>query len=226
MPKLNQYASLRDGGVVQMAIDEYLLTRAEAGQASFRFYTWNPPTLSLGYFQPHAERLRVPGAETLPWVRRTTGGGAILHGEDLTYALALPPAMARQMAPAEWHQRIHQVMLSEVRKAKLEAWLQDGPRKQPNELDYLCFGVPQPDDIVAPGGKVVGSAQRLRHGALLQHGSIYGPARAVLQERLPGALVAVFGWETESTSWTPADWEAIRILATEKFASPAWNERR
>src|SRR5262249_35711609 len=70
-------------GATQVADDEALLESAAAtGRPALRFYTWDPPTLSLGYFQPFADRL--PG---LPVVRRMTGGGAIVHHHELTYAL-------------------------------------------------------------------------------------------------------------------------------------------
>src|SRR5262245_54161477 len=78
-------------GPAQMAADEALLEHAHAtGGRALRFYTWEPATLSLGYFQPAAERLPDPRLAALPYVRRSTGGGAIVHDRELTYALAFP----------------------------------------------------------------------------------------------------------------------------------------
>src|SRR5437763_13399975 len=77
-------------GPAHMAADEALLDHAAAtGRPALRFYAWDPPTLSLGYFQSAADRQ--PG---LPYVRRPTGGGAIFHHCELTYALALPGELA------------------------------------------------------------------------------------------------------------------------------------
>ena len=75
-------------GATNMSADEALLESAVRGVASLRFYTWAAPTLSLGYFQ-HAD-VRDANLARLPWVRRSTGGGAIVHHHELTYALALP----------------------------------------------------------------------------------------------------------------------------------------
>src|SRR5687768_7945086 len=78
-------------GAANMAADESLLRSAlEGGVASLRFYTWTVPTLSLGYFQLHDERLSDPRLKEVAWVRRPTGGAAILHHHEITYGLALP----------------------------------------------------------------------------------------------------------------------------------------
>src|SRR5205823_5483512 len=65
-------------------------------------------TLSLGYFQPHAARLAEPRLAELPVVRRPTGGGAIVHHHELTYALALPTG--RRQAGANWACRMHDII--------------------------------------------------------------------------------------------------------------------
>ena len=74
-----------------MAVDETLLfDAAENGTATLRFYSWDEPTLSLGYFQRYADREQHTASRTCAVVRRQTGGGAILHDRELTYSLALP----------------------------------------------------------------------------------------------------------------------------------------
>src|SRR3954468_17483869 len=94
-------------GPTNMAADEALLeTAADRGTASLRFYTWGEPTLSLGYFQPAAGRERTPG---LAWVRRSTGGAAIVHHHELTYALALPAGPPWQ-SKESWVCRFHHVI--------------------------------------------------------------------------------------------------------------------
>ncbi len=77
-------------GPHNMAADESLLEAAIAGAASLRFYGWSVPTLSLGYFQPQSVRLADSRLTGLPWVRRPTGGAALVHHHELTYAVALP----------------------------------------------------------------------------------------------------------------------------------------
>ncbi len=61
-----------------------------SGLASLRFYQWNQPTLSLGYFQSYEDRGRHAASQECTVVRRQTGGGAILHDRELTYSLILP----------------------------------------------------------------------------------------------------------------------------------------
>src|ERR671938_8152 len=77
-------------GPYQMAADDVLLAAAVEGVPSLGFYAGAPPTLSLGYFQRADERLADPKLAALPFVRRASGGGALVHHHEVTYALALP----------------------------------------------------------------------------------------------------------------------------------------
>src|SRR5262245_40266014 len=97
MPVCRLLPTAGRSGPANMACDEVLLRSAlERRVASLRFYSWSEPTLSLGYFQAHAERLTHPLLTSVAYVRRPTGGAAILHDRELTYALALP-------AGEPWH---------------------------------------------------------------------------------------------------------------------------
>ena len=79
-------------GPANMALDEAMLEAAARGEAAYlRFYGWAVPTLSLGYFQRMADVRSDPRWEGRPVVRRPTGGGAIWHHHELTYAVAVPP---------------------------------------------------------------------------------------------------------------------------------------
>src|SRR3954447_24341632 len=81
----------RAPGPHNMAVDEALLIdAAEHNTAALRFYSWNEPTLSLGYFQNYADRHQHAASLACAVVRRQPGGGAILHDRELTYSLALP----------------------------------------------------------------------------------------------------------------------------------------
>src|SRR5260370_36579427 len=77
-------------GPHNMAADEVLLESAAKGIGSLRFYGWNNPTLSLGYFQPERLRLSDPSLAVLPYVRRASGGAPLGHYHGNTYSLALP----------------------------------------------------------------------------------------------------------------------------------------
>lgn len=154
-----------------MAIDRWLLDRAVDGDPRpvLRFYRWSRPTLSLGHHQgepdPGWQELAARGAIDL--VRRPSGGGAVLHAGDLTYALIWPQAPAsRQQAYAAACRWLVQGF------AALGLTLRFGssPARSPSRN---CFSSSTAADLVeAGGGKRVGSAQLWRRGCLLQHGSI------------------------------------------------------
>lgn len=174
----------RLGGAWQMAIDAWLL---EAGQPALRFYRWARPCLSLGR---HQRRLRpawleLANAGALELVRRPSGGQAVLHGGDLTYALIWPDAPAdRRQAyrlACGWLQQAF---------AELDLPLRFGD--QPAGLAAAsCFATSTAADLVhaaggaaAEGCKRIGSAQLWRRGSLLQHGSIQLQPEAELWRRL------------------------------------------
>src|SRR3569833_2236254 len=75
------------GGELNMAIDELL---ADAARPVLRFYAWRPATLSLGYFQAYADRHAHAASLGCPVVRRSSGGGAIVHDHEITYSLVVP----------------------------------------------------------------------------------------------------------------------------------------
>jgi lipoyl(octanoyl) transferase len=225
-------------GAEQMAIDDAMLdSAAVVGIASFRFYDWAEPTLSLGYFQPSAARLHNPALAALPWLRRATGGDAILHGDgDLTYSLALPAA-------ADWHDgepwlcRMHHLIVRVLRHQGITArTIVCG--EEARHGPALCFVHHTAGDIVIDGVKVVGSAQRRQRGALLQHGTIrlrqspYTPQLPGIHELTgiaisPTVLMTTITAELASdTGWT---WQPAELPTRDnsnRYATSEWNEKR
>src|SRR5688572_17593274 len=102
---------LESDGTRQMAADETMLLAALGGTASLRFYTWATPTVSLGYFQPESARLADPLLNELPFVRRHSGGAALVHDREVTYAIALPAGAPWQTAES-WVCRFHHVVVA------------------------------------------------------------------------------------------------------------------
>jgi lipoate-protein ligase A len=228
-------------GPRHMAADEALLERATAsGRPALRFYTWAPATLSLGYFQPAAGRLTDPSLAALAYVRRATGGGAIVHHHELTYALALPPGLAG----AGWLCRMHDVIRAALAAFEVGAAV-CGCGHESGRGAFLCFEHQTPGDLLLGGHKVVGSAQRKRAGALLQHGSIL-LAASPHAPRLPGVreltdvvvtpaaladvlgleLARATGWELQPGAWHGPLAARTEALAADKYARPVWNEKR
>src|SRR5262245_22040097 len=100
-------------GAWNMAVDEVLLVdAAENNVATLRFYGWNEPTLSLGYFQRYEDRQQHAASRECAIVRRQTGGGAILHDRELTYSLVLPPRHPFAKQNEKLYQAVHQVFIN------------------------------------------------------------------------------------------------------------------
>ncbi len=96
-------------GPTNMALDEAILEAVGRGEprAALRVYGWSVPTLSLGYFQRLAE-VRADGRfNDVPIVRRPTGGGAIWHHHEVTYALALPEGHALSRPSVRLYRAVH-----------------------------------------------------------------------------------------------------------------------
>src|SRR5262249_14314229 len=121
MPVCRLLPTAARSGPANMAADESLLRSAlERNVATLRFYTWTEPTLSLGYFQAHADRSTDPRLGAVAVVRRHTGGAAILHHHEITYALALP-AGAPWHTTETWICRFHHAVTAVLRQFGVKA---------------------------------------------------------------------------------------------------------
>jgi lipoyl(octanoyl) transferase len=177
-------------GPTNMAIDEALLeaVAGTAGPAYLRTYGWTEPTLSLGYFQRLAEARADPRFQSVPLVRRLTGGGAIWHHHEVTYALVVPATHPLARPSTKLYYTVHSAIARALcdRGIPAERRGHDAPAAQVyKKRQLLCFTDPDPEDIVTRGIKIVGSAQRRRGGAVLQHGSVL-LARSSRIPELPG----------------------------------------
>ena len=159
-----------------MALDEAILEAVSNDQVSptLRFYSWNPPCLSLGYAQPVDDADRGAMME-LGWdlVRRPTGGKAILHTDEITYSISAPadhPVFEGGVLPS--YERISLALIAGLERLGLEPELNVGGPLEPSNENPICFQNPGAYEITAAGKKLVGSAQLRRSGAVLQHGSL------------------------------------------------------
>jgi len=158
-------------GAWNMAVDEALLESVVAGgPPTARFYRWDRATLSLGYFQ--ARRSAPPGRfAQLPIVRRLTGGGAIVHDRELTYSCTLPASHPLALDPHRLYTEVHKKVIARLSDFAFVAALR-GAREVTHQHEFLCFARRDDFDVVMGDFKVLGSAQRRRKGAVLQHGSL------------------------------------------------------
>lgn len=159
-------------GSWNMATDEYLLEAAlSENLKAVRMYRWDEPTVSLGYFQDSNDEALSTTFQNLAAVRRLSGGGAILHHHELTYSFVLPVDDPLARDPTELYSRVHSVIIKVLGDFGAECKMRGEDNSQPDE-PFLCFIRGDRHDIHCSGHKVVGSAQRRRKRAILQHGSI------------------------------------------------------
>jgi lipoyl(octanoyl) transferase len=158
-------------GADNMAIDESLLVSAiDRKTQTLRLYRWSEPTVSLGYFQKDDDPVLTSRFAGLPRVRRLSGGGALLHDREITYSIALPDGHPLADAPTLLYDQVHAALVALIHDLGAPAQVRGEKRDQPEP--FLCFGRGDPRDIVLAGHKIVGSAQRRRKGAILQHGAL------------------------------------------------------
>ncbi|ANB61832.1 lipoate--protein ligase family protein [Anoxybacteroides amylolyticum] len=165
-----------------MALDEALLEWHSEGKIppTIRFYGWNPPTLSIGYFQKVEKEIDMEAVKkySLGFVRRPTGGRGVLHDQELTYSVIVSeshPAMPQTVTEA--YRVISQGILEGFRFLGLDAYFAV-PKTEEEKADLknprsaVCFDAPSWYELVVEGRKVAGSAQTRQKGVILQHGSI------------------------------------------------------
>ncbi len=159
-------------GWANMAIDQALLERAQhQGESWLRLYQWAPHCLSFGRHEPATKRYDLERINQLrlETVRRPTGGRAVWHAEELTYAVAAPGERFGSLPAA--YVEIHDMLADALRALGADASLAPPVRTPPLDAG-ACFSQPAGGEIMIEGRKVVGSAQLRQGGALLQHGSI------------------------------------------------------
>lgn len=160
-------------GADNMALDEALMVRARrSGESVLRVYEWSSPTLSLGRNQPaaglyDAEAARRAGVR---FVRRLTGGRALLHHREITYSVTAPAPVNGSIR--ESYAWINRLLIDGLARLGVEAGAATGRGITPVPGVTPCFEVPSAGELVVAGRKLVGSAQWRDAGAMLQHGSM------------------------------------------------------
>jgi len=186
-------------GAWNMAVDQALLMSAEQdGIVTLRLYAWDQPTLSLGYFQKYDDRQLHAASVACPVVRRRSGGGAILHDQELTYSLAIPSSHRWSKETSELYDLVHRVVIQLLAEDGIESQLFKDAVGLQSEVEgelevvidptaFLCFQRRSDGDLVSDKVKVLGSAQRRLKHSLLQHGSLLFEQSKFAPE-LPGLL--------------------------------------
>ncbi len=234
-----------------MSVDYGLLHRARKGVAFLRLYRWVPPCLSFGRNEPATVRYDREEIERLglATVRRPTGGRAVWHDAEVTYAVAAPNSTFGSLQ--ETYNIVHATLAFALRTLGIPAQLAGRRSSRTGSLNNgACFAAPAGGEIMVAGRKLVGSAQVREGESFLQHGSILledgqdvvsrvirgghmTPAatsistqlgRPVVFDEVAAAIRAevVRSW---SGNWNDGDTPVIESDLGQ-FADPAWTWRR
>ncbi|HET8622469.1 MAG TPA: hypothetical protein VFM14_02810 [Gemmatimonadales bacterium] len=160
-------------GFMNMAIDSSLLALAESdGVGILRLYRWAPACVSFGRHEPVARRYDRARFRTLgvDAVRRPTGGRAVWHDAELTYAVAAPLGMLGTLQ--ESCRRIHAMLRDALLLLGVDAALAPRPPLAAGLPRGRCFDAATGGEVLVGERKVAGSAQLRTGTALLQHGSL------------------------------------------------------
>jgi hypothetical protein len=226
----NSWHLLRSGAcgfAENMAVDQALLEAAPAlGAPVLRFYGWQEPAASFGYFQKYAEVAKMTLLR--PLVRRPTGGGLVPHDADWTYSLAFPPTDAwYELKAVESYRRAHEWIRAAFARLGVATELATDCRVcGPGQ----CFEGWEKSDVLWQGRKVAGAAQRRTRAGLLIQGSVQPPpvklARADWEQAMCGVAEAEFG--VKWMEFAPGDpfQQRVAELAKNTYAQAAYNQRR
>ncbi|MGE5328463.1 MAG: biotin/lipoate A/B protein ligase family protein [Deltaproteobacteria bacterium] len=160
-----------------MAVDEAIMQcYSYAGKKpTLRIYGWNPPAVSLGYFQNIERALNVEACKELKIdiVRRLTGGRAVLHQHEITYSIIIGedyPGIPQSVV--ESYKFLCRGLIEGLKLAGANVSMESGRKNLRETSTQACFDSPSIYEIVCEGKKLVGSAQVRKNGVILQHGSI------------------------------------------------------
>jgi lipoate-protein ligase A len=200
---------------LNMAIDEALLTQPSMA-AIFHTYRWKSRSVSFGYFSKWASvSEQYPDREL---VRRWTGGGAVEHGEDLTYSVILPRVEKSFKAQALYqtlHLSIAETFREYGKPVALSNGMDDGP-------SVNCFDRPVQHDVTYGGVKIAGAAIRRLRDRLLLQGSIQ---RTDLWPDLGARLARKLSAAVRTQQILPDTIEIATRIANEKYGTDAWTRR-
>jgi lipoate-protein ligase A len=242
-------------GWANMARDVALLAlAATTGSACLRLYRWEPFCLSFGRHEPASRRYRRERFTELgiDCVRRPTGGRAVWHARELTYAVAAPLHVFGGLKDA--YREIHAVLARALERLGAHPLLAPRSALLPPHAG-ACFAAPVGGEILLLGRKAVGSAQVRQGVGFLQHGSVLLEDDQSLVRELAGAPAAPGGEITltealgrpvtfdeaaaavraEWTEWVGADavtgttssaFDAPTEQQAERFRDPAWTWSR
>jgi len=236
-------------GARNMALDHALAATLGEREAVLRLYGWSRPTVSFGRNEPARAVVDASGARhELDFVRRPTGGRAVVHWRELTYAVVAPLDAWGGLRAA--YEGINGALAGALAVLGAPADVEGGRRATLPVDAGPCFRAPAPGEVVARGRKLVGSAQARLEGVLLQHGSILldddqgliGDVAASRPATLRGlvgdvsidalafqvakSLRETFGGRWVEGGYRPVEIDTAERLEAERYGQDSWTWRR
>ncbi|CEI84373.1 octanoyltransferase LipM [Oceanobacillus oncorhynchi subsp. incaldanensis] len=165
------------GAAWNMAFDECLINWHQEGKIppTLRFYGWEKPSLSIGYFQKVDKKIDLEAVERhqCQFVRRLTGGSAVLHDDELTYSLVITESDPDiPVSVQEAYHVLAEGIFEGYRNLGIPAEYATLDRESARGRTAICFEKPAFYEMVVDGKKLSGNAQTRKKGVLMQHGSI------------------------------------------------------
>ncbi len=202
---------------LNMALDEALLESAT--RPLIRFYRWDHPALSFGYFGKFADV--APHAAHRDLVRRWTGGGIVFHETDLTYALIIPASLRQLHASSKSVYAAAHAALRDALRGR--GWGAELATEEAPAISEACFERPVVADVMAHGRKVAGAAHRRTRAGLLHQGSIQDVETS---NDLAHDFASCLSHECHEQSLDADLLGRAQALAESKYATAAWLHRR
>ena len=234
-------------GSWNMAVDEALMHVVGEDVTSspvLRFYFWNEPTLSLGYFQKHEERLGHSASREIAMVRRNSGGGAIVHHHELTYSLTIHQDHELAKKTSDLYFQMHQALVESLNDHGVSPSINENLDAD-LESNFLCFQRRAPNDVLLDVHKVCGSAQRKKFNAISQHGSVIFQTSTFAPEIIgineisgkkleyqafistwKGRVSQRLGWDLASSELSEAETIRAEEIQKVKFSTVKWCLKR
>lgn len=161
-----------------MALDQTILIGVadDISPNTIRIYDWDPPTVSFGFHQKINEQINLEKVREKGFgiVRRPTGGRAVLHFDEVTYAVIAKTEGEFSGTILDVYKKIAEPLLNSLHEIGIPAEMENDftEKKKAKKWQNPCFSSSSKYEINYKGKKIIGSAQVRKNGAFLQHGSI------------------------------------------------------
>ncbi len=219
---------------MNMAIDEELLSFSNTEKmAVLRFYSWDRPSMSIGYVQSYAGVAN----NGYSLVRRPTGGGVVFHDIDLTYTIIIPSDhKIEKLGREESYYLFHELIIKALNRIGVETELVKLTEAPKERSTMQCFTAPVKFDVAlkdtkehSVSTKIAGAAQRRTKNGILHQGSIVIPDIHKMRDSLINSIVSVFTSESgvEFLEFIPEKQflNKVAALAVSKYETDKWNKK-